>query len=152
MVNRYTIYHSFAGTSPEDQNIAPSANSDNFPSIEVATGLRFDVEPVDTIVLRGQDATFHCVVSETLSRRKPGQSPSIVNVTWRKIGESFSISGNGRRAGNPKRTVLPNGSLRIERVQTRAEVGSYECMATASYGVLVSRRASLEIAGNKAVT
>lgn len=128
------------------------SSSSSATSEELSIGLRFDVEPSDAVVTRGSDVTFECSASEAIAssgggsgQHSSGRSLLSVAVTWRKDGET--IPGTSRRSsGGSRRTVLADGRLRIERVQNRADVGFYECVASSRHGIIVSRRASLEIA------
>lgn len=109
-------------------------------------GLRFSAEPVDLIVQRGAvDVVLNCTGMD-------GDSPA--TVAWRRVGAVYDdqdgVTGasNGRGGGGGHREVLPDGRLKIARM-SRADVGLYECLAESRRrgGVLVSRRASVEMAG-----
>ncbi|XP_067395426.1 immunoglobulin superfamily DCC subclass member 3-like [Emydura macquarii macquarii] len=99
--------------------------------------LAFLLEPADVIAVRGRPLVLHCQVE--------GEPP--IAITWHKDGAAL--------AADSHTAVLANGSLRIEHVQHRARgggatnassLGDYSCAAQNRYGLLVSRRARVQLA------
>ncbi|XP_036395685.1 immunoglobulin superfamily DCC subclass member 3-like, partial [Megalops cyprinoides] len=95
--------------------------------------LAFLVEPSDIIAVRDRPLTLDCLVE--------GEGP--ISVTWRKNGVPVPT---GQRA-----SVLANGTLLIQNFQKRREsnetdAGEYDCAAQNRYGMLVSRKARVQLA------
>ncbi|XP_077994114.1 neogenin-like isoform X3 [Glandiceps talaboti] len=95
----------------------------------------FTDEPTDVVVQKGQPAILNCsAVGDP--------SPTI---EWKKDQLFLNLIGDTRR------TILPNGSLRINNVthsrNDRPDEGLYECVATVdNLGTIVSRTARLHVA------
>lgn len=71
------------------------------------------------------------------------QGDKPIMVTWRKNGVPIPTS--------PRVQVLENGTLLIQRFQKRregsdADTGEYDCAAQNRYGLLVSRKAKVQLA------
>jgi hypothetical protein len=103
--------------------------------IEIDTGLRFTIEPRDTIVLKNKPVILNCS-AETLRKFEP------IKISW---------THNGVPVNDDRRVVLSNGSLYIKRVTHRkkrglSDLGRYECIATNRIGAIASRGAKLQIA------
>jgi Immunoglobulin I-set domain len=99
----------------------------------VSTGLVFTEEPADIVVVRGQSVVWNCSAMSS-------DGASLPNMTWFKNGQPIS---------DPRRQVLENGSLYIQRVlqnSRRSDEDLYECMATNEFGSILSRPAFLHIA------
>ncbi|XP_043391504.1 immunoglobulin superfamily DCC subclass member 3 [Chelonia mydas] len=99
--------------------------------------LAFLLEPADVIAVQEQPLVLHC--------RVEGEPP--VSVSWHKDGAAL---GNGSHTA-----VLANGSLRIESFHRRprgggaanqTSVGDYSCAAQNRDGLLISRKARVQLA------
>ncbi|XP_040928775.1 immunoglobulin superfamily DCC subclass member 3 [Betta splendens] len=102
-------------------------------SCSLASELAFLLEPSDVIAVRDRPLMLDCQVQ--------GEEP--IMVTWRKNGASLPAS--------PRVQVLANGTLHIQSFQKRregsdADTGEYECAAQNRYGMLVSRKARVQLA------
>uniref|UniRef100_A0AAV2K3M2 Immunoglobulin superfamily DCC subclass member 3 n=1 Tax=Knipowitschia caucasica TaxID=637954 RepID=A0AAV2K3M2_KNICA len=98
-----------------------------------ASELSFLLEPSDVIAVRDRPLLLDCLVQ--------GDEP--IMLTWRRNGVAVPIS--------PRVQVLENGTLFIQNFQKRKEgsdsdVGEYECAAQNRYGLLVSRKAKVQMA------
>ncbi|KAF7645021.1 hypothetical protein LDENG_00211550 [Lucifuga dentata] len=99
----------------------------------LASELAFLLEPSDVIAVRDRPLMLDCWVQ--------GDEP--IMVTWRRNGVPLSTS--------PRVRVLTNGTLFIQSFQKRREgndtdVGEYGCAAQNRYGMLVSRKAKVQLA------
>ncbi|XP_076863907.1 immunoglobulin superfamily DCC subclass member 3 [Brachyhypopomus gauderio] len=97
--------------------------------------LAFLLQPADVIAVREKPLMLHCLVE--------GEGP--IAVTWLKNGEAVSV-GAGARV-----KVQSNGTLLISSFQKRREgdatdAGEYHCAAQNRYGMLVSRKARVQLA------
>jgi Immunoglobulin domain len=135
----------FAGARYDEDNVSESGDDVAMSPVsqEFVAGMRFDEQPVDAVVLRGNDVTFNCSVSTDADVVGP-DGEQLVELSWRKDGETVW-------SGDARRTVFPDGRLVIEKVQSRAVIGVYECVATSPDGVLVSRPANLDIASKSPI-
>ncbi|XP_066577546.1 immunoglobulin superfamily DCC subclass member 3-like isoform X2 [Amia ocellicauda] len=102
-------------------------------SLGGASELAFLLEPRDVIAVRDRPLLLDCQVQ--------GEGP--ISVTWRKNGVPVAT---GERAG-----VLANGSLLIQNFHKRREsnetdAGEYDCAAQNRFGMLVSRKARVQLA------
>lgn len=93
------------------------------------------MEPSDVIAVRDRPLMLDCQVE--------GESP--ISITWRKNGLPVVV---GERV-----QVLPNGTLfiqsfqkRLDRVGSETDVGEYDCAAQNRFGMLVSRKARVQLA------
>ncbi|KPP66415.1 immunoglobulin superfamily DCC subclass member 3-like [Scleropages formosus] len=98
-----------------------------------ASELAFIREPSDVIAVRDRPLMLDCQVA--------GEGP--ITVTWRRNGVPVPV---GQRA-----RVLANGTLLIRSFQKRgesmeADAGEYDCAAQNRFGLLVSRKARVQIA------
>ncbi|KAG1942887.1 immunoglobulin superfamily DCC subclass [Pimephales promelas] len=98
-----------------------------------ASELAFIKEPSDVIAVRDRPLMLDCQVE--------GEGP--ITVTWRRNGVPVSP---GARAA-----VLDNGTLLIRNFQKRrdggeSDAGEYECAAQNRYGLLISRKAHVQLA------
>uniref|UniRef100_A0A3B3R762 Immunoglobulin superfamily DCC subclass member 3 n=1 Tax=Paramormyrops kingsleyae TaxID=1676925 RepID=A0A3B3R762_9TELE len=98
-----------------------------------ASELAFLVEPSDIIAVRDRPLTLDCQVE--------GEGP--ITITWRRNGAPVPT---GQRV-----SVLTNGTLLIRNFQKRgesseADAGEYDCAAQNRFGMLVSRKARVQIA------
>ncbi|XP_066531970.1 immunoglobulin superfamily DCC subclass member 3 [Hoplias malabaricus] len=97
--------------------------------------LAFVLEPSDVIAVREKPLMLDCKVE--------GEGP--ITVTWLRNGEPVP-TGAGTRA-----KVLSNGTLLIRSFQKRrdgdtTDAGEYHCAAQNRYGMLVSRKARVQLA------
>ncbi|XP_043935113.1 immunoglobulin superfamily DCC subclass member 3-like [Protopterus annectens] len=95
--------------------------------------LSFLVEPADVIAVRDRPLLLHCQVE--------GEEP--IKITWRKNGLPLET---GLRY-----FILNNGSLLIDnfhkkRGNNETDAGEYDCTAHNRYGLLVSRKARVQMA------
>ncbi|XP_032767369.1 immunoglobulin superfamily DCC subclass member 3-like [Rattus rattus] len=95
--------------------------------------LAFSVEPNDDIANLGQPIMLGCKVE--------GTPP--VQVSWRKNGAELPEDTHT--------TLLANGSLlihdfRLEQGESPSDEGDYECVAQNRFGLLVSRKARIQVA------
>ncbi|XP_078062358.1 immunoglobulin superfamily DCC subclass member 3-like, partial [Mustelus asterias] len=95
--------------------------------------LSFVEEPSDVIAVRDRPLLLHCQVD--------GVEP--IAITWRKDGSTLR--------GGPRLSLLPNGSLRIQNFQKKREnndsdAGEYDCTARNRFGILLSRKARVQVA------
>ncbi|KAM6435005.1 immunoglobulin superfamily DCC subclass member 3-like [Liasis olivaceus] len=102
--------------------------------------LAFVLEPSDMIAVRDRPLVLHCQVE--------GEAP--ISITWYHNG--VALSNNSRTA------ILANGSLRLESIQrppwggnpsqdpSNSSAGEFSCTAQNCYGLLVSRKARIQIA------
>lgn len=98
-----------------------------------ASELAFLKEPNDVIAVRDRPLMLDCQVE--------GEGP--ISITWRQNGVPVEI---GSRA-----TVLGNGTLLImnfskRREQNETDAGEYDCAAQNRYGMLISRKARVQLA------
>ncbi|XP_015246780.1 PREDICTED: immunoglobulin superfamily DCC subclass member 3-like [Cyprinodon variegatus] len=98
-----------------------------------ALELAFLTEPRDVIAVRDRPLMLHCQVE--------GEGP--ISITWRHNGVPIVT---GVRA-----TVLKNGTLLIRNFSKRREsnetdAGEYDCAAENRYGLLISRKARVQLA------
>ncbi|KAM4735513.1 immunoglobulin superfamily DCC subclass member 3 isoform 2-T2 [Anableps anableps] len=98
-----------------------------------ASELAFLTEPRDVIAVRDRPLMLHCQVE--------GEGP--ISITWRHNGVPIAT---GVRA-----TVLENGTLLIRNFSKRREsnetdAGEYDCAAQNRYGLLISRKARVQLA------
>ncbi|XP_048850012.1 immunoglobulin superfamily DCC subclass member 3-like [Brienomyrus brachyistius] len=98
-----------------------------------ASELAFLVEPSDIIAVRDRPLILDCQVE--------GEGP--ITITWRRNGVPVPT---GQRV-----SVLANGTLLIRNFQKRGEssepdAGEYGCAAQNHFGMLVSRKARVQIA------
>lgn len=100
------------------------------------TLLRFTVEPVDILAVRGLPALLNCsVVSEYP-----------VRVEWKKDGTFLNLAADERRR------ILPSGSLFISTVEhsvhNKPDEGIYQCVASIdNLGTIISRSARVTVPG-----
>ncbi|XP_069040783.1 immunoglobulin superfamily DCC subclass member 3 isoform X2 [Lepisosteus oculatus] len=104
-----------------------------FSNVGGASELAFLLEPSDVIAVRDRPLLLSCQVE--------GEGP--ITVTWRKNGIPVAT---GQRA-----SVLANGSLLIQNFHKRREsnetdAGEYDCAAQSRYGIVVSRKARVQLA------
>ncbi|XP_063173260.1 immunoglobulin superfamily DCC subclass member 3-like [Candoia aspera] len=102
--------------------------------------LAFVLEPSDVIAVRDRPLVLHCQVE--------GEAP--IGITWYRNGVALS--------NDSQTTILANGSLRLESIHRRprggstkedsfnSSAGEYSCTAQNCYGLLVSRKARIQIA------
>uniref|UniRef100_A0A8C9RIU7 Immunoglobulin superfamily DCC subclass member 3 n=1 Tax=Scleropages formosus TaxID=113540 RepID=A0A8C9RIU7_SCLFO len=95
--------------------------------------LAFLTEPSDVIAVRDRPLMLDCQVE--------GEGP--ISITWRRNGVPVPV---GQKAA-----VLANGTLLIRNFQKRREsnetdAGEYDCAAQNRYGMLVSRKARVQLA------
>uniref|UniRef100_A0A671Q3I3 Immunoglobulin superfamily DCC subclass member 3 n=1 Tax=Sinocyclocheilus anshuiensis TaxID=1608454 RepID=A0A671Q3I3_9TELE len=111
----------------------------NFPrflenfSLGRASELAFIKEPSDVIAVRDRPLMLDCQVE--------GEGP--ITITWRRNGVPVPL---GARVA-----VLDNGTLLIRNVQKRrdgdeSDAGEYDCAAQNRYGLLISRKAHVQLA------
>lgn len=98
-----------------------------------ASELAFLKEPSDVIAVRDRPLMLDCQVE--------GEGP--ISITWRRNGVPVAT---GVRA-----TVLINGTLLIRNFSKRREsnetdAGEYDCAAQNRYGMLISRKARVQLA------
>ncbi|XP_058016713.1 immunoglobulin superfamily DCC subclass member 3-like [Ahaetulla prasina] len=112
------------------------------PSTDLAypSELAFVSEPSDVIAIRDRPLILHCQVE--------GEAP--IGITWYRNGLPLSNDSHS--------TLLANGSLRLDSVHrrprggstkedaTNSSAGEYSCTAQNCYGLLVSRKARIQIA------
>lgn len=97
--------------------------------------MAFLTEPSDVIAVRDRPLMLDCKVE--------GEGP--ITVTWHKNGAPL-LPGVGSRA-----KILSNGTLLIRSFQKRrdgdaTDAGEYYCAAQNHYGMLVSRKARVQLA------
>uniref|UniRef100_A0A4W5N039 Ig-like domain-containing protein n=1 Tax=Hucho hucho TaxID=62062 RepID=A0A4W5N039_9TELE len=97
-----------------------------------ASELAFLKEPNDVIAVRDRPLMLDCQVE--------GEGP--ISVMWRHNGVPVPTG--------PKASVLANGTLLIKSFQKRREsnetdAGEYDCAAQNHYGMLISRKARVQI-------
>lgn len=98
-----------------------------------ASELAFIKEPSDVIAVRDRPLMLDCQVE--------GEGP--ITITWRRNGVPVPL---GARAA-----VLDNGTLLIRNFQKRrdgdeSDAGEYDCAAQNRYGLLISRKAHVQLA------
>ncbi|XP_061570641.1 immunoglobulin superfamily DCC subclass member 3-like [Cololabis saira] len=98
-----------------------------------ASELAFQTEPSDVIAVRDRPLMLHCQVK--------GEGP--VSITWRHNGVAMATS--------VRVAVLGNGSLLIRNFSKRrdsneTDAGEYDCAAQNHYGMLISRKARVQVA------
>lgn len=98
-----------------------------------ASELAFLKEPADVIAVRDRPLLLDCQVE--------GEGP--ISITWRRNGVTVET---GVRAA-----VLGNGTLLIRNFSKRREsnetdAGEYDCAAQNRYGMLISRKARVQLA------
>uniref|UniRef100_A0A8C7HR40 Immunoglobulin superfamily DCC subclass member 3 n=1 Tax=Oncorhynchus kisutch TaxID=8019 RepID=A0A8C7HR40_ONCKI len=93
------------------------------------------LEPSDVIAVRDRPLMLDCRV----------EGEGSISITWRKNGVPVVV---GERV-----QVLPNGTLfiqsfqkRLDRVGSETDVGEYDCAAQNRFGMLVSRKARVQLA------
>ncbi|XP_024917243.1 immunoglobulin superfamily DCC subclass member 3 [Cynoglossus semilaevis] len=101
--------------------------------VSAASELAFIKEPNDVIAVRDRPLMLDCQVE--------GEGP--ISITWRRNGVPVET---GRRAA-----VLANGTLLIRNFSKRREsnetdAGEYDCAAQNRYGMLISRKARVQLA------
>uniref|UniRef100_W5K341 Immunoglobulin superfamily DCC subclass member 3 n=1 Tax=Astyanax mexicanus TaxID=7994 RepID=W5K341_ASTMX len=99
----------------------------------VASELAFIKEPHDIIAVRDRPLMLDCEVE--------GEGP--ITITWRRNGIPVPTG--------PRVAILDNGMLLIRNFQKRREsnetdAGEYECAAQNRYGMLISRKARVQLA------
>ncbi|XP_076013205.1 immunoglobulin superfamily DCC subclass member 3 [Genypterus blacodes] len=99
----------------------------------VSSELAFLLEPSDVIAVRDFPLMLDC--------RVQGEEP--IMVTWRRNGRPLPTG--------PRVQVLANGTLLIQSFQKRregndADMGEYDCAAQNRYGMLISRKAKVQLA------
>lgn len=105
----------------------------SLPVLGGASELAFLKEPNDVIAVRDRPLMLDCQVE--------GEGP--ISVTWRRNGVPVPTG--------PKASVLANGTLLIKSFQKRKEsnetdAGEYDCAAQNHYGMLISRKARVQLA------
>uniref|UniRef100_H3B3H4 Uncharacterized protein n=1 Tax=Latimeria chalumnae TaxID=7897 RepID=H3B3H4_LATCH len=101
-----------------------------------ASELAFLVEPADVIAVRDRPLVLNCQVE--------GEEPIVI--TWRKNGVPL------QHAPHTRTRLLTNGSLLFENFHKKrsdnneTDVGEYDCAAHNRYGLLVSRKAKIQLA------
>lgn len=105
----------------------------SLPGVSAASELAFIKEPNDVIAVRDRPLMLDCQVE--------GEGP--ISITWRRNGVPVET---GRRAA-----VLANGTLLIRNFSKRREsnetdAGEYDCAAQNRYGMLISRKARVQLA------
>ncbi|XP_065126669.1 immunoglobulin superfamily DCC subclass member 3 [Paramisgurnus dabryanus] len=103
------------------------------PGLGEASELAFITEPSDVIAVRDRPLMLDCKVE--------GEGP--ITITWRRNGVPVTL---GVRAA-----VLENGTLLIQNFQKRrggdeSDAGEYDCAAQNRYGLLISRKAHVQLA------
>lgn len=98
-----------------------------------ASELSFIKEPSDVIAVRDRPLMLDCQVE--------GEGP--ITITWRRNGLAVPL---GARA-----LVLENGTLLIQNFQKRrgsdeSDAGEYDCSAQNRYGLIISRKAHVQLA------
>ncbi|XP_069507388.1 immunoglobulin superfamily DCC subclass member 3-like [Ambystoma mexicanum] len=99
-----------------------------------ASELAFVMEPADVIAVRDRPLNLNCQLD--------GEPP--ISIAWHKNGVPLR--------SNAHTVVLSNGSLRIESFHKKrgpsneTDVGEYSCTAQNRYGLLVSRKAKVQLA------
>ncbi|XP_039475845.1 immunoglobulin superfamily DCC subclass member 3-like [Oreochromis aureus] len=121
-----------ATSSPLSSSL-PSSPQPPPVSVLGALELAFLKQPGDIIAVRDRPLMLDCQVE--------GEGP--ITITWRRNGVPIAT---GTRA-----TVLINGTLLIRNFSKRREsnetdAGEYECAAQNRYGMLVSRKARVQLA------
>lgn len=116
-------------------NRPSSLPSSPYTGVCSASELAFLLEPSDIIAVRDKPLMLDCKVE--------GEGP--ITMTWRKNGVPVP-TGPGTRA-----QLLPNGTLLIPSFQKRrdgdaTDAGDYDCAAQTPYGMLVSRKAHVQLA------
>ncbi|KAJ8398468.1 hypothetical protein AAFF_G00427230 [Aldrovandia affinis] len=104
-----------------------------FRGVGRASELAFLMEPNDVIAVRDRPLMLDCQVE--------GEGP--ISITWRRNGVPVPT---GQKA-----SVLANGTLLIQNFQKRREsnetdAGEYDCAVQNRYGMLVSRKARVQLA------
>ncbi|XP_064204529.1 immunoglobulin superfamily DCC subclass member 3-like, partial [Anguilla rostrata] len=105
----------------------------SLPDVGGASELAFLLEPTDVIAVRDRPLLLDCQVE--------GEGP--ISVAWRKNGVPVAT---GHRV-----MVLVNGTLLIQNFQKRrdgdeTDAGEYDCAAQNRFGLLVSRKARVQLA------
>ncbi|XP_035286514.1 immunoglobulin superfamily DCC subclass member 3, partial [Anguilla anguilla] len=105
----------------------------SLPDVGGASELAFLLEPTDVIAVRDRPLLLDCQVE--------GEGPILV--AWRKNGVPVAT---GHRV-----MVLVNGTLLIQNFQKRrdgdeTDAGEYDCAAQNRFGLLVSRKARVQLA------
>ncbi len=100
----------------------------------------FSEEPQDVVVTKGTSFVWNCSAENTDRDSTATAQPA--NITWRKDGVDIN---------DARRYVLRNASLYFKRVvhrkqRGRSDVGYYECVARNRLGLIVSRKAHLQVA------
>ncbi|XP_030638986.1 immunoglobulin superfamily DCC subclass member 3 [Chanos chanos] len=103
------------------------------PNLGRSSELAFIKEPNDIIAVRDRPLMLDCQVE--------GEGP--ITVTWRRNGVPIPT---GQRV-----SILDNGTLLIHNFQKRREsnetdAGEYDCAAQNRYGMLISRKARVQLA------
>ncbi|KAF6731907.1 Immunoglobulin superfamily DCC subclass member 3 [Oryzias melastigma] len=98
-----------------------------------ASELAFLMEPDDIIAVRDRPLMLNCQVE--------GEGP--ITITWRRNGVPVAVG--------VRTAVLANGTLLIRNFSKRREsnetdAGEYECAAQNRYGMLISRKARVQLA------
>lgn len=97
------------------------------------------MEPDDIIAVRDRPLMLNCQVE--------GEGP--ITITWRRNGVPVAVG--------VRTAVLANGTLLIRNFSKRREsnetdAGEYECAAQNRYGMLISRKARVQLACELALT
>lgn len=100
-----------------------------------AKELAFLLEPSDVIAVRDRPLMLDCRV----------EGEGTISITWRRNGVPMVVEERVQ--------VLPNGTLfiqsfqkRLERDGSETDVGEYDCAAQNRFGMLVSRKARVQLA------
>ena len=102
------------------------------------TGLEFLTQPDDVIAVRNSALWLNCTAAGSVAVKAE-------NITYTWLKDSQVVN-------DARRVVLPNGTLFIKRViakkqPRRSDEGTYECIARNHIGAIISRKATLQIAG-----
>jgi hypothetical protein len=97
----------------------------------------FTQEPLDVVATRKDHVLFNCSLAAVVEGLA-------VNISWWKDGQRLESDGRVQ--------VLADGALLLRRLRHnvargRSDEGLYSCHATTPIGTVVSRAASLQIAG-----
>ncbi len=99
-------------------------------------GLAFTQQPRDVVVTKGNSFVWNCSAENTNTDGSFVAQPN-ANITWRK---------DGLDVNDARRYVLRTGSLYFKRVKKQRDEGVYECVARNRVGIIVSRKALLQVA------
>ena len=106
------------------------------------TGLEFLTQPDNVIAVRNSALWLNCTAAGSVAVEADVKAENIT-YTWLKDSQVVN---------DARRVVLPNGTLFIKRViakkqPRRSDEGTYECIARNHIGAIISRKATLQIAG-----